>query len=92
MAWKVFFFYYLALSFISAIMHCWDKLQAVRGGWRVKERSLHSFEALGGWPGAILITRAINHKVQKPKYMWTLYGISAGHAVVWMVLMWFATK
>lgn len=92
MAWKILFIYYLGLSLITGGMHCWDKIQAVRGGWRVQERSLHSFEALGGWPGAILVTRAINHKVQKQKYMWVLYGISIAHFLGWIFFMWLATR
>lgn len=92
MLWKVFFFYYFGLSLLSAGMLCWDKFQAVRGRWRIKEKTLHSFELLGGWPGAILITRSINHKVSKPKYMWTLYAIAASHAVGWLALSWFATR
>ncbi len=48
MLWKIFFFYYLGLSLLCAGMHLWDKYQAVRGRWRVKEKTLHSFEWLGG--------------------------------------------
>ena len=92
MLWKVFFFYYLGLSLLSSAMHIWDKFQAVRGRWRVKEKTLHSFELLGGWPGAILTTRSINHKVSKRKYMWTLYGIAIAHVVIWLTLSWFATR
>ena len=92
MLWKVFFFYYLGLSVLCGVMHIWDKHQAAVGGWRVKEKTLHSFELLGGWPGAILVTRAINHKVSKPKYMWTLYSIGALHLLGWVGLSWFASR
>jgi uncharacterized membrane protein YsdA (DUF1294 family) len=92
MLFKVFFFYYLALSVLSGGMHIWDKHQAMRGRWRVQEKTLHSFELLGGWPGAFLITRSINHKVNKPKYMWTLYSFAALHAIGWFVLLWLATR
>ncbi len=90
--WKILFVYYLTLSLITTGMHMWDKKQAVRGRWRVKEKTLHSFEFLGGWPGALFITRTIRHKVQKPKYMWTLYSIAAVHVIGWFGLMWVATK
>ena len=92
MLWKVFFFYYFGLSPLCVCMHIWDKHQAVRGRWRVKEKTLHSFEFLGGWPGAILITRSINHKVSKPRYMWTLYSFAALHGIGWVGLSWFATN
>lgn len=92
MLWKVFFFYYLGLSMLSGAMHIWDKHQAMRGRWRVKEKTLHSFELLGGWPGAFLITRSINHKVSKPKYMRILYFYAALHVLAWFVLLWLATR
>ncbi len=92
MLWKIFFFYYFGLSLLCAGMHLWDKYQAVRGRWRVKEKTLHSFEWLGGWPGAILVTRAINHKVSKPGYMRMLYSIAGVHVLGWFVLMWIATR
>jgi len=79
------------MSLVSVAMHIWDKHQAVRGGWRVKEKTLHSIELIGGWPGAILITRSINHKVAKPRYMWTLYSYAALHALGWFALLWIAT-
>jgi uncharacterized membrane protein YsdA (DUF1294 family) len=92
MLWKVFFFYYLGLSVLSAMMHIYDKHQAVRGAWRIKEKTLHSFEILGGWPGAILVTRAINHKVAKPRYIWTLYSFAVLHLLGWIGLSWLVTR
>jgi len=80
------------LSIISIVMHIWDKHQAMRGGWRVKEKSLHSFEFLGGWPGALLITHSINHKVSKPSYMRVLYAIAICHAIGWLGIMWLSTR
>lgn len=89
---KLILFYYGVLSMISIGMHLWDKSQAIRGGWRVREKTLHSFEFLGGWPGAILITRSINHKTAKSKYMRMLYAAAAVHVVGWMLLSWLATR
>jgi len=92
MLWKICFFYYFGLSILSAAMHLWDKHQAVRGRWRVQEKTLHAFELLGGWPGALFTIRAINHKTSKPRYMWTLYIFVALHILLWLILSWLATR
>ncbi len=89
---KLLMLYYLFFSVISAMMHIVDKRQATRARRRIREQTLHSIELLGGWPGAILITRAIHHKVAKRSYMWTLYAIAAAHLLGWSLLTWLATR
>lgn len=39
-----------------------DKAQAKRGGWRIPERRLFLFAALGGALGSLLGMRAFHHK------------------------------
>ena len=91
MLWKIAFFYYFILSIITGVMHLWDKNQAVRGKWRVQEKTLHSFEFLGGWPGAFLAMRTVNHKLAKRKYMLVFYASIVSHVIGWMLMMWWAT-
>jgi uncharacterized membrane protein YsdA (DUF1294 family) len=92
MLWKLVLIYYILMSVVSAIMHAWDKHQAVRNRWRVREKSLHSIELIGGWPGALLMTRTIKHKVSKPSYMRLLYAIAALHFLTAFALLWLATR
>lgn len=89
---KALLIYYALFSIVSATMHIADKRRAVRGRERIPERSLHSMELIGGWPGAIFITRMIRHKTSKPSYMWVLYGIAGTHIIGWSVLFWAATR
>lgn len=89
---KIVLVHYLILSLVSAAMHWVDKRRASRGRRRIPERSLHSIELVGGWPGAVLMTRAIGHKTAKARYMWTLYAIGLGHVAGWMLLLWFGTR
>lgn len=89
---KLALIYYLALSLVSAAMHAADKRQAIKGRRRIREKTLHSIELIGGWPGALLATRAFNHKLSKPRYMWTLYALAALHALFWFALLWIATR
>ncbi|MCR9075898.1 MAG: DUF1294 domain-containing protein [bacterium] len=89
---KAVIIHYLLFSVVSALMHYADKRRAARGTRRIPERSLHSMELVGGWPGALLATRMIRHKTSKQSYMWKLYAIAILHAGGWMLLFWFATR
>ncbi len=89
---KVILLYYLILSAVSALMHLVDKHRASNQRERIPERTLHSIELAGGWPGALLVTRIIRHKTSKPRYMWTLYAIALLHVLGWMTLFWVATR
>ena len=42
-----------------------DKRRAVKGRWRVRERTLFLSAVLGGAPGALLGMRAFHHKTKK---------------------------
>ena len=89
---KILLVHYALLSIVSACMHAVDKRRAIKDRRRIPEKSLHSMELIGGWPGALMMTRMINHKVSKRSYMWTLYAIVALHVVGWMVLLWWGTR
>jgi len=89
---KIILLHYIVLSFVSAIMHAVDKRRAIKQRRRISERSLHSMELVGGWPGAVMMTRAIKHKTSKASYMWTLYAIGAFHIIGWVLLLWFSTR
>lgn len=89
---KLIFLYLLVMSLVSMAMHAADKRRARLGRRRIPERSLHSIEFIGGWPGALLMTRMIRHKTSKPRYMWTLYAIAASHLIALILLGWLATN
>ncbi len=89
---KLIFLYLLVMSLVSMAMHAVDKRRARLGKRRIPERSLHSIEFIGGWPGALLMTRMIRHKTNKPHYMLTLYAIALSHLIAMMLLGWFATR
>ncbi len=59
----------IALSAATYRLYSYDKRQAVRGGWRVPETSLHLAEIAGGWPGAFLAQRRLRHKCSKGRYL-----------------------
>src|SRR5580704_2675763 len=65
------------MSMVCFITYGLDKRQAVNGGRRVSERTLHMMAFLGGWPGALIAQRQFHHKTQKVSFRF----------VFWMVLV-----
>jgi uncharacterized membrane protein YsdA (DUF1294 family) len=89
---KLVLLHYILLSIVCMVMLAVDKRRAIKGRRRIPERSLHSMELVGGWPGALIMTRMIRHKTSKPSYMWTLYAIAASHFIGLFLLGWFASR
>ena len=65
------------MSLVCFLAYGLDKRQAVNGGRRVSEHTLHLLAFLGGWPGALLGQRQFRHKTQKVKF----------RIVFWMVVV-----
>ncbi len=57
-----------AASILSILAYARDKSAARKGRWRVSENTLHLFSLLGGWPGAIVAQRMVNHKTSKQPF------------------------
>ena len=66
---KVLIIYLIVINLIAVIVTVHDKLAAVGGRWRVKERTLLLISALGGSPAMYLTMLMIRHKTRKPKFM-----------------------
>lgn len=54
-----------------------DKVRAERGLWRVSERQLLLYAAVGGMPGAKLAQRYLRHKTRKEPFRTQLNAILA---------------
>ena len=66
---KILYIYLIIINLIAVVVTIHDKLAAVRGGWRVKERTLLLLAALGGAPLMYLMMLIIRHKTRKLKFM-----------------------
>lgn len=66
---------YLVLSLLSFAAYARDKSAARSGRWRTRESTLHLLALLGGWPGALLAQRHLNHKSAKPGFL-ALYWLT----------------
>ena len=69
--WVVIPVWYLLLSLVTYCAYASDKSSAVRGEWRISESKLHTFELIGGWPGAAVAQRVLRHKNRKASYQAT---------------------
>ncbi|MBU5612967.1 DUF1294 domain-containing protein [Geomonas azotofigens] len=59
---------YLLLSLCAFLLYAADKHAALRGGRRIRERTLHLAGLLGGWPGAVLAQHLLHHKSRKRSF------------------------
>ena len=64
-----FLIYLAAFSLFAVIITVFDKIRAMRGGWRVRESTLLIVSALGGSIAMLLTMLLIRHKTRKPKFM-----------------------
>ena len=74
---------YSAMSFATFAVYAWDKSRAERGAFRTPEKSLHLFELLGGWPGALIAQQWLRHKNRKLSYQIVVWLIGLAHFAVW---------
>lgn len=77
-------------SVVTFIVYGLDKRRAVRGRRRIRERTLHTFELLGGWPGALAAQAFFRHKLRKTSYMLGFALIVAVHLAAWLAWYRFA--
>ncbi len=65
----IFYIYLAVINIIAIILTVYDKHQAVRNGWRVKEFTLLSVSFLGGSFAMYITMQLIRHKTKKLKFM-----------------------
>ena len=56
---------YAGMSLIAFVAYGLDKSAARTHRWRTQESTLHLFEFLGGWPGALIAQGSFRHKTRK---------------------------
>ena len=67
------------MSIVTIVVYAMDKHKAANGKWRIPEATLHLFELLCGWPGAMLAQVIIRHKNAKVPFQlvfWTMLVIN----------------
>ncbi len=79
--------WYAIAGLATFVAFAWDKRRAVRGVHRIPESTLHTFEMLGGWPGALLAITLLRHKNRKPAFLVLTAIIIVLHAAVWAAVL-----
>lgn len=80
--------FYLAASAVVFVVYAVDKHAAIKGRWRIRERTLHLVALLGGWPGALIAQRLLHHKTRKQSFQ-RLFAVTVlvnCAAMGWLVL------
>jgi uncharacterized membrane protein YsdA (DUF1294 family) len=80
--------YLLAISLVTCAAFGLDKRAAMRGDWRIEERTLLLLAAVGGSPGAVLAQRIFRHKTKKQPFATWLLLIMALQAATVVALLW----
>jgi uncharacterized membrane protein YsdA (DUF1294 family) len=75
---------YTLMSIICFVCYFIDKRAAEKNQWRISEKTLHTLELLGGWPGAFLAQRTFRHKNRKLSYQVVFWLIVGLHVVIWV--------
>ena len=71
--------YFAAISVTTFLVYRRDKNQAISGGWRTPESTLHFLEMIGGWPSAFLAQRVFRHKTSKRSFQVAFWAVVALH-------------
>lgn len=84
---KFIFCYLIGVNLLGAAVTAWDKRQARRGGWRVRERTLFLWCLLGGSAGVYVTMRCIRHKTLHRRFMWGIPLIAAAQCALLFLLV-----
>lgn len=68
MMWKYIFIWMAAWSVVAWAAMAIDKRRAKNGGWRVPEKTLFLFAAIGGSPGALAGMWMFRHKTKHKSF------------------------
>ena len=60
-------------SLLTFLIYAVDKEAAKKGGWRIKESTLHLLSFIGGWPGALVAQTALHHKTRKQPFRFVFW-------------------
>ncbi|MCP5079040.1 MAG: DUF1294 domain-containing protein, partial [Psychromonas sp.] len=62
-------YYLLFINIVTFFVYAFDKSEARKGNWRVKELTLHLLSLVGGWWGALIAQQFLRHKSIKRSFL-----------------------
>jgi uncharacterized membrane protein YsdA (DUF1294 family) len=78
--------YLAGINLVTFAMFAWDKYSAIKGQWRIPEKTLLALALAGGSPGAIVAQQRLRHKTRKQPFRAYLILIAGLHAVLLVAL------
>ncbi len=78
---------YAGMSLMAFFAYGLDKSAARTKRWRTQESTLHLFEFLGGWPGALIAQDSFRHKTRKLSFQiafWLVVALNLG-GLAWLI-------
>ena len=81
------FLVYLVMSVVTIVVYAMDKHKAANGKWRIPEATLHLFELLCGWPGAMIAQVLIRHKNAKLSFQLVFWGMTIVNAGIFAFIV-----
>jgi len=78
---------YATMSAVSAATYWFDKRAAERGAPRVRERTLHLLDLVGGIAGGLWAQAAFHHKTHKDGFALVSWTIAALHLGVLLAVL-----
>lgn len=85
--WKPYLTWLVAWSIVAFLFYGWDKMQAVRGAWRVPEPVLHGLALVGGFVGGWAGMFLFRHKTQHVEFKLVLVFATLLHAALIKTLL-----
>ena len=78
--------YLAGINLVTFAMFAWDKYSAIKGQWRIPEKTLLALALAGGTPGAIIAQQRLRHKTRKQPFRAQLILIAGLHVVLLVAL------
>ena len=74
--------YIICINLVTIAVFAWDKHTAIKGQWRIPEKTLLMLALAGGSPGAIVAQQRLRHKTRKQPFRARLLLIAGLHALL----------
>lgn len=83
---KYLYLYLLIINALSFLFMLTDKIKAIKGRWRIPEKTLLGVCAMGGSLGGLIAMKLFRHKTLHPQFSIGIPVILAVHVVALIIL------
>ncbi len=79
----------ISVNITAVLLYGYDKIQALRDGFRIPEKVLHTIVLFGGGIGGLAAMILFRHKIRKAKFQlvfWIIIALQIAGAITWLIL------